>query len=117
MRKLLWLDDIRNPFESNWVQRFSPISNPEVIWVNSYTEFTNYIIQNGLPDAICFDHDLGDISENEKTGYDCAKYIVDYCLDNDLDIPKFNIQSDNGPGGDNIRMLLNNYHKFYISKG
>ena len=34
-------------------------------------------------------------------------------MDNDLDIPKFGIQSSNGPGADNIRAYLLNYHKFY----
>ena len=43
-------------------------------------------------------------------GY-CFK--VQFCIDNDLDIPKFGIQSSNGPGADNIRAYLLNYHKFY----
>ena len=34
-------------------------------------------------------------------------------MDNNLDIPKFGIQSSNGPGVDNIRAYLLNYHKFY----
>lgn len=64
MKKLLWLDDARDPFshEENapdWLI-FSPIERPfETIWVKSYREFIEYIAKNGLPDAICFDHDLG----------------------------------------------------------
>lgn len=59
---LLWLDDIRDPFEDNnkWLV-FSPIpldEISEVIWVKSYNEFVNYINNYGVPAGICFDHDL-----------------------------------------------------------
>ena len=33
-----------------------------------------------LPDAICFDHDLGE----GPSGYDSARYICDYCMSEDL---------------------------------
>ena len=113
---LLWLDDIRDPNTNNWLDRFSPVKpiyDYYVVWVKSYKEFKDWIDSNGLPAAVCFDHDLGDVGDNEKTGYDCAKYLVQFCIDNDLDIPKFGIQSSNGPGADNIRAYLSNYHKFY----
>lgn len=32
MKKLLWLDDIRNPSESDWLT-YNPINHDEVIWV------------------------------------------------------------------------------------
>ena len=39
MKKLLWLDDVRNPFENDWLN-FSPIGkNVEVHWVKSYDDF------------------------------------------------------------------------------
>ena len=104
-KKLLWLDDYRNPYESDWLI-FSPIGRDvDVIWLKSYNEFIEYIEQNGMPDGICFDHDLGD----EKTGYDCAKWLVEYCMDNGLSIPKWNVQSSNPVGKDNINGLLNNF--------
>ena len=109
---LLWLDDRRNPFQDRWIERFSPIQNPDIIWVRSYSDFINYIEQHGLPDAICFDHDLGDIhSDHEYTGYDCAKYVVEYCMDHNKIFPKYNIQSDNGPGRDNIYHYIENFKK------
>jgi hypothetical protein len=124
MKTLLWLDDIRNPHEDDWLI-FSPIENPNVTWVKSYKEFTTWIEFFGLPDAICFDHDLGDnfevrantdvgdwfdIEENrEYTGYDCAKWLVNYCLDNDLDLPLYNIQSANPVGKENIDRLLKQF--------
>ena len=45
MKKLLWLDDIRDPFENNgeWLI-FSPLEQPyEVIWIKSYVDFVDYI--------------------------------------------------------------------------
>lgn len=114
-KTLLWLDDFRNPFTNDWVLRFSPIGEDVIIiWVKTYKDFTSWITTNGLPDAICFDNDLGDFSTIngeliEKTGYDCAKWIVEYCLDNDKEAPLFNIQSDNTPAIENIFKLLTNF--------
>lgn len=77
------------------------------IGVKSYFEFTKFILQNGLPYFISFDHDLGE----EKTGYDCAKWLVDYCMDNKLQLPKFSVHSQNPVGKENIQILLNNFNK------
>jgi hypothetical protein len=81
MKKLLWLDDIRCPFVGTWVDDFSPINTNNIVveWVKSYSEFVNWINKNGLPDAICFDHDLGKLQDGtELNGYDCAKWLVEY---------------------------------------
>ena len=73
-----------------------------------------------MPDAICFDHDLGNdeyngldphLIENEKTGYDCAKWLVDYCMDHQLSLPQWNIQSSNPVGKANINGLLLSFSK------
>lgn len=127
--KLLWLDDIRNPLENDWLT-FSPIEQPfDCVWVKSYPEFTDWINKNGLPDGICFDHDLGmdvaikarekgmskrksrQLKQLEKTGYDCAKWLVEYCMDNNLKLPKYNIQSANPVGKENIDGLLQSFLK------
>jgi hypothetical protein len=109
MKKLLWLDDIRDPFV--WSFQYAPdYEQDEVSWVKNYTEFTEWITKNGLPDMICFDHDLG--NRYEKTGHDCAKWLVEYCINNNLNLPKWGIQSANPTGRDNINGLLNNYKKF-----
>jgi len=136
MKRLLWLDDYRNPYKGNWVDMFSPIKNGlDIYWVKSYDEFTRWILLNGLPDIICFDHDLGyDIDPNvtdvlyhndeisvfflqpynddEKTGYDAAKWLCDYCFDNNLKLPLYGIQSSNEVGKENIDCLLQNYIKY-----
>lgn len=114
MEKLLWLDDIRNPFTGDWLMEYVPkfaYGKGEVIWVKNYNEFVDWINTNGLPDIIAFDHDL---AEN-KSGYDCAKWLVEYCLDNKLKLPNWIIQSANPVGKENIESLLNNYHKFYLN--
>lgn len=122
MKTLLWLDDIRNPNDKctegtkSWVNTFSPIKAPfKVIWAKSYKEFIYWIDKNGLPDAICFDHDLADWAgpHKEMTGMDCAKWLVDYALDNNLALPLYNIQSSNPAGKANIAGLLTSYNKQY----
>lgn len=132
MKTLLWLDDIRDPKENIWHNWLATHNvNPfhyNITWVKTYGDFTKWVRKNGLPDVICFDHDLADnwelrsesdvtkwfdMTENsEYTGYDAAKWLVEYCMDNDLDLPKWNIQSANPVGADNIRGLLNNYTKY-----
>lgn len=136
---LIWLDDGRDPHEDNWLV-FSPIAHTEVVWVVSYDEFTAWINKNGLPDGICFDHDLGyswpDIKNKtikkmllalpdieteqgmfnpyvilEKSGMDCAKFVVEYCLDYNLPLPKYNIQSGNTRGKANIDGLFKSFLK------
>lgn len=127
-QRLLWLDDLRNPNEGSWIEQFAPEfkKSHHIIWVLSFTEFTEWIEKNGLPDKICFDHDLGeDVAINlvakgvnkkkareakklAKSGYDCAKWLVDYCIDNKKEIPDWNVQSANPVGKENINGLLNN---------
>jgi hypothetical protein len=123
---LLWLDDVRNPFVADWLLQYAPdYEKDEVVWVKNYNQFVEWINTNGLPDMICFDHDLADIREipnstlvlasdwnEEKTGYDCAKWLVEYCMDNNLKLPDWEIQSANPVGRDNINGLLNGYSKF-----
>ena len=114
---LLWLDDTRNPMEGDWLV-FSPIKPKEVIWVKSYKDFVSWITKNGLPEAICFDHDLGDLDINnatyvEKTGYDAAKWLVEYCIESRDKLPLYNVQSANNVGKENIIRYLENYKKLY----
>ena len=110
-KTLLWLDDARDPFDLDidWMV-FSPIGrNVDVSWVTSFQEFTDHIMINGLPDGICFDHDLG---THNGDGHQCAKWLVEYCLDHDEPLPKYNIQSANPVGKENIDKLLKSFIKF-----
>jgi hypothetical protein len=126
-KTLLWLDDMRDPTDSEWFKHRIIQDKCNVVWVKNYDEFTNWILDNGLPDAINFDHDLAeehytpmeywdDYNKSkayqeaqeytEKTGYDCAKWLIDYCVDNNLDLPTWASHSFNPVGRDNINKLL-----------
>jgi hypothetical protein len=94
--KKIDLDDIRNPKSEGW----------EII--RNFDDFVNLINEFGIPDEISFDHDLG---ENEKTGYDCAKWLCEYCWTNGIPIPTWNVHSANPVGRDNIVQLIQNYEK------
>lgn len=93
--KNLYLDDLRP-------------TPPEFERVYDYEEFVAFIMQNGLPEFISFDHDLG----LGKTGFDCAKWLVEFCIDNDLKLPEFFVHSQNPVGKENIEGLLNNFRKY-----
>lgn len=92
--KNLYLDDLR-PIPKGY------------IGLRSYVEFVAYITQNGLPDFISFDHDLG----LGESGFDCAKWLVNYCLNNNVKLPGFAVHSQNPVGKKNIESLLENFRK------
>lgn len=99
-RNIIWLDDIRNP---------QTYGVDPTFWAKTYNEFVNHINAFGLPDEIWFDHDLG---ESSKSGYDCAKWLVEYCYDNGLlKLPEYHIQSANPVGKENILSILKTYEK------
>jgi hypothetical protein len=117
--KKLYLDDIRTPKTEGW----------DI--VRSYEEFVNYIEMNGIPDVVSFDHDLSrehikfyfdngghenppnpqEAEFEEKTGYDAAKWLCDYCWTNGIPLPEWNVHSANPVGKENISSLLRNYEK------
>ena len=121
----LYLDDFRSPIDSFYYLG-NPIYNI-LDWkiVRNYNEFVKMIQENGIPETISFDNDLADIHyENqsninyddciEKTGYHCAKWLIDYCLDNKSMIPKtitILVHSMNPVGSKNIKSLFISYNK------
>ena len=112
MKTVLWLDDWRDPHANpEWVKMFSPIPFPDkVYWVKTYNEFVDHICSMGLPDAICFDHDLGDIVDGiEKTGADCADSLIAYLKLTNQAMPLYGIQSSNPVGKERIINILNSY--------
>jgi len=86
MKYRIYLDDVRTPIDNDWVV------------VRDYDEFVTKVQELGLEniETISLDHDLGisamgeyhfNVSPNytldynnitEKTGYDCAKWLVNY---------------------------------------
>lgn len=115
--KKLFLDDIRIPKDAIGLvalelNQFYLENNWNL--VNDYNEFCEYIRNNVMPDFISFDHDLGDEhcdEYSEKTGYDCAKWLIDWCLEKKLKLPDFIVHSANPVGKRNIESYLKNVKK------
>lgn len=116
-KRLLFLDDIRYPIDVYRYTKQDIYLRKDWHIARNYEQFVNRILGNGLPEMISFDHDLADEhywnndagSFVEKTGYDCAKWLIDYCMDNDLDLPEFYCHSMNPVGKGNIESLLKNF--------
>jgi len=112
----LFLDDLRTPlgvslYSSNPIYKYE-----KWVIVRNYIDFINIIMEKGLPNLISFDHDLSDFynidgEKIEKTGYDCAKWLVNYCIDNNLDLPDYLVHSWNNVGSKNIVSYIENYKK------
>jgi hypothetical protein len=107
----LFLDDNRIPTHVTWVdipkdQHYSVVRN--------YQEFVDIITLRGLPKFVCYDHDLNDIpydSYTEKTGYDAAKWLVDYCMKKGVKHPPYVVHSMNPVGKRNIESYIESYNK------
>jgi hypothetical protein len=125
MKYNLFLDDEREPKNVTWIHL------PSVSWtiVRNYKEFVETIEKNGVPEIVSFDHDLAhehyrpsmynkdrhynnyytDGTFKEKTGYECAKWLVDYCMEKNLDFPEYYIHTMNPVGFENITKYIGNY--------
>ena len=116
----LFLDDGRQPKDVVWIEL------PPLHWVvvKSFKEFVDCIQTNGVPATVSFDHDLCDehykeytVAHDErslsygkiryevfkeKTGLQCAEFLVNYCIDNNIQLPLYYIHTLNGIGRMNI---------------
>jgi len=135
----LFLDDIRNPKDCcNYMPNKAFYWDTEFVIVRNYLEFIQTITeryeQGEFPDIISFDHDLADEhyrpsmydidghysnyytdgTFTEKTGYDCAKWLTDFCLKKAETIPRYIVHSMNPIGGKNIISVLENFHRFQL---
>ena len=133
----LFLDAERHPRQVTWVQL--PYANYQI--VRSYNQFVDYIESFGfIPEFVTFDHDLADehyaamlkdceknstgqllfkVADqvgdfdygSEKTGYDCAKWLVDYCERKGCRFPDYTVHSMNPIGSKRIRDYIENAKK------
>ena len=106
--KKLFLDDIRTP-----EMVYDKTLAKDFVVVRNYSDFVKYIKQNGLPEFISFDNDLG-LDENGEIapdGYSAAKWLV-YESGLDLRELQFKVHSANPIAAEQIRGLLNNYIQF-----
>jgi hypothetical protein len=115
----LYLDDVRIPTTDSW----------EV--VRNYDEFVAHIKMNGLEsyEVISLDHDLGEgamveyytnVKPNyeldynripEKTGMDCARYLVAEAMNKKIPLPTIYVHSANPIGAANMIGYVNNYFR------
>jgi hypothetical protein len=119
-KKRLYLDDVRTPLDSDW------------IIARNYEEFVSIIKFNGLEnfDVISLDHDLGEQSMveyytnvknnykldynnivDEKTGYDCCRFLVSESMSKNIPLPQMYVHSANPIGSANMMGYINNYFK------
>ena len=115
MKRLLFLDDLRMPIDCVSYMHVRTAQHEtyreEWIIVRSYSDFISWICENGLPDLISFDHDLGEEDKGHPSGMECAKWLVEYCLDNQLKLPSWLVHSANPAGYENIKGLLTSFEK------
>ena len=113
----LYLDDVRVPTEGDWQV------------VRSYDEFISHIHLHGLEnyELISLDHDLGEgamveyytnVKPNyelnyeripEKTGMDCARFLVAEAMNKKIQLPTVYVHSANPIGSANMMGYINNY--------
>jgi len=103
----LFLDDIRNVD-----MVYKELSNNDFVIVRSFKEFVNHIEQNGLPQFISFDNDLGADEHGYvlPDGYDAVKWLV-YESNFDLRNLNYKVHSANPIASVQIDSLLKNYIK------
>lgn len=101
----LYIDDIRNP-----KTHFDFIAR-------SCSEAKQIIIEHDLPVFISFDHDLG--NDEDGTGYDFLKWLIEYIQDNKLKFPNefdYTVHSANPVGKANIIQYFNCYFNCFKSE-
>jgi len=117
MKLKIYLDDVRTPVDKEaWMV------------VRNYDEFVDRVTKVGLKniEIISLDHDLGDTAMaewhknvyhnyslnydniQEKTGYDCAKWLVEQWMDGQPVVDVYT-HSANAIGSANIMGYINNY--------
>ena len=96
-QRWLFLDDLRDPPDDQWVA------------ARSFADAVSHVTRHGIPDRISFDHDLG---ANVPTGQDFARWLIEQHLDGMQTFPKtfsYTVHSANPPGAANIRGLLDGF--------
>jgi hypothetical protein len=120
----LFLDDCRKPQDVDWIEL------PLCEWTTakSYNEFIKIVSLNGIPKRVSFDNDLADehyeslikgsfqqMQETdafiEKTGYDCLKWLTNYCVERQEKFPEYYIHTMNPVGRENMEKYLKNFFK------
>ena len=109
----IFIDDERLPEDVTWENL------PKVDWkiIRTYREFCNTLQEFNPPENISFDNDLADFSNDgkmeEKTGYDCVKFLIDYCEFHDFQLPKGIFYHTKNPiGRGNMKSAIESYRQY-----
>lgn len=100
----IFLDDERNPRNVGWLsyERVIELKNQQDwLVVRTYDEFVKNVSDFFHDiETLSLDHDLGD----SKSGYECAKWLVDYIMDNGHpnNLKTVSVHSQNPVGKRNI---------------
>lgn len=131
----IFLDDERKPtLNTKYLRKINGFGALYIIYpwfvITNFEDFKKMIIENGLPHRISFDHDLGSVLTNPKekdlkrknqksriilpSGMDCAKWLIDYCIENNIKLTtEIKVHSANPIGANNIRTLITNFKKLF----
>jgi hypothetical protein len=131
----LFLDDFRQPtdcirYMAARLNGYSIIyADSDWVVVKNYAEFVEAVKAAGdTLEIVSFDHDLADEhydpdkygsetydevydSFEFKTGYDCAKWMIQHYQENNWKLPKILVHSMNPAGTENIKSLFKNLQK------
>lgn len=89
----VYFDDLREPPDDTWVV------------IRDIATFQDYVVKNGVPKFISFDHDLG----GDERAIDAIKWMIE----KELEIYQWQIHSANPVGAENMKSLLNCWQTFY----
>lgn len=136
--RYLFLDDERNPGDVTWCA----LPSAKYAVVRNFDEFVKHVLTFGVPRFVAFDHDLADehyavmlkeveaskftafVEDDfgglnltfdygpEKTGYDCAKWLVEFCEERGLKFPDYVVHSMNPVGRERIQAYIDNAKKY-----
>ena len=130
MEKYLFLDEKRFPNDVYRYKLNKQYKDKKWVVVTNYEEFVLYLNHYGIPDFVSFDHDIAESHytpkefwndyeaskawqesqvHKEKTGYECAEYLIKFCIENRHYLPEYYCHRQNPVGRDKINELLYKY--------
>jgi hypothetical protein len=112
----IFVDDERNPLDvKNLMGKYFV---DDWVIVRNYPDFVKLVNANiGNIHIVSFDHDLACIVNGfEKTGKDCADYLIDRYMENDIEFPSWFVHTQNTEGRKNIISKILTYLKVIEEK-
>jgi len=130
----LFLDDFRHPYDcSFYMSRPAIYTKLDWVIVRSAKEFVDTITKKlkigEFPELVSFDHDLADehydpsmhkgvstynqmaVRFTEPTGKECAEWLVQVCIDNDLKLPECEYHTMNPAGKERLKQAIADYER------